>query len=299
MSAKNTAVYNRNGRRRVREKEQRARKIRRRRQVFLLRLALAAVLVLTGTAALRAFFSDHTVAEDTEELYRSSALAADAVVGAEESETDASDEAERYPEALITMMEKYPETTQFVKDYFSMKDAYPKIDISADVTKGTIPLFIQWDARWGYKTYGSGFFAVTGCGPTSLSMVYCGLTGDTEYNPYRMGQWAEDSGYYVWGVGSSWEMMTAGAESLGLTARELTVDAESLREALLEGCPVICSMGPGDFTDSGHFIVLTGMDWLGNVKVHDPNSRNNSEKTWDMGTLVGQMKAAWCYSYEE
>ena len=36
---------------------------------------------------------------------------------------------------------------------------------------GSVPLFLQWDERWGYRSYGGDFLAVTGCGPTALSMV--------------------------------------------------------------------------------------------------------------------------------
>ena len=39
-------------------------------------------------------------------------------------------------------------------------------------------------------------------------------------------------------------------------------------------------MGPGEFTSNGHFIVLTGLQ-NGRLKINDPNSRKNSEKTWD------------------
>lgn len=201
-----------------------------------------------------------------------------------------------YPQALISLLERNPETAQFVLDYPEKKDLHAEIDLTDEVKKGTIPLFLQWDERWGYETYGSSFMAVTACGPTSLSMVYCGLTGDTVWNPYKMAAWAEESGYYVWGEGSSWELMTTGAEQLGLTSESLSVDASAIRAALRAKKPVICSVGPGDFTNNGHFIVLTGLTWKGKVRVNDPNSRINSETLWDMDRLVSQMSAAWAYS---
>ncbi|MBQ1871316.1 MAG: C39 family peptidase, partial [Lachnospiraceae bacterium] len=55
------------------------------------------------------------------------------------------------------------------------------------------------------------------------------------------------------------------------------------------------SMKPGDFTYTGHFIVLTGIDEDGKIMVNDPNSRNNSDKHWDVDTLVKQIKALWVY----
>ena len=204
-----------------------------------------------------------------------------------------------YPEGLKRLLESNPEARSFVMDYPSKKDSHPVIDLSGEVTKGTIPLFLQWDERWGYETYGDGLLALTGCGPTCLSMVRCGLSGDTDWNPYQVAQLAQRQGYYEPGAGSSWTLMSEGAESLGLMASEVVFDEEHIRAALTEGCPIICSMGPGDFTTAGHFIVLTGTDDDGKIKVCDPNSRKRSEKTWDLSDLMAQMKNLWAYSYGE
>ncbi|RHV77641.1 hypothetical protein DXB02_12460 [Blautia sp. OF11-22] len=52
--------------------------------------------------------------------------------------------------------------------------------------------------------------------------------------------------------------------------------------------------GPGEFTSNGHFIVLTGLQ-NGRLKINDPNSRKNSEKTWDIDQVLEQTKAVWVY----
>ena len=144
-----------------------------------------------------------------------------------------------YPESLIALVERNPETKDFVLDYPKYK-GLEEIDISKDVMKGEIPHFLQWDERWGYETYGSDFLAVTGCGPTCLSMVTCGLTGDTQWNPYEVAKMAEDNGYYVDGSGSSWALMSSGAEKLGLTVSSVIFDAEHIRATLEAGQPIIC-----------------------------------------------------------
>ena len=69
-----------------------------------------------------------------------------------------------YPESLIELLEKNPEARDFVLDYPDYK-GLQEIDISGEVEPGEIPLFLQWDERWGYEKYGSDFLAVTGCGP--------------------------------------------------------------------------------------------------------------------------------------
>ena len=167
--------------------------------------------------------------------------------------------------------------------------------MSGEVTEGSIPLFLQWDERWGYETYGSDFLAVTGCGPTCLSMVWCGLSGETEWNPLKTANMAEESGYYVAGAGSSWSLMTEGAAQMGLIADEVIFDAEHIIAELEAGSPVICVMGPGDFTTSGHFIVLSGVDEEGKIIVRDPNSKINSKKTWNVDDLMRQIKNLWSY----
>lgn len=205
---------------------------------------------------------------------------------------------ENYPKSLIELMQNHPETKQFVIDYKKNKDKTVEIDLTGEITKGKIPLFLQWDERWGYKTYGDDFLAITGCGPTCLSMVRCGLSGNTKWNPYKVACMADEQGYYVAGAGSSWELMTTGAEKLGLTVNNVTFTKEHIRSELEIGNPIICIVGPGDFTTTGHFIVLSDIDEEGNVTVRDPNSRYNSNKTWDIEEVMSQIRNLWSYSLE-
>ena len=200
-----------------------------------------------------------------------------------------------YPESLISLVERNPETKDFVLDYPKYK-GLQDIDLSKEVTKGEIPHFLQWDKRWGYETYGSDFLAITGCGPTCLSMVVCGLTGETQWNPYEVAKMAEDNGYYVDGSGSSWDLMSSGAEKLGLTVSNVIFDEEHIRSTLEAGQPIICIMGPGDFTDAGHFLVLTGVDKNGDIILRDPNSVERTNRHWDLQKLMSQMKNLWAYS---
>lgn len=200
-----------------------------------------------------------------------------------------------YPESLLDFMDKYPEATQFVMDYPLYCGKEQDMDISEDLVNGGYPLFLQWDRRWGYETYGDDFMAVNGCGPTCLSMVYCGLTGRADENPYQVAQMAEQNGYFVDGVGSSWDLMDKGAEKLDLAANAVGADEEQITSALYAGSPVICSVMPGDFTYQGHFIVLAGINSDGTVQILDPNSKINSEKSWSMDQLLPQIAGAWSY----
>lgn len=202
------------------------------------------------------------------------------------------------PEALIEFGEKYPETAEFVKNYPKHKNTSYSTDVSAEIKQGNIPLFIQWDKRWGYRNYGSNLLALTGCGPTCMSMVVCGLTGNAKWNPYKVAKFSEEHGYYVDGQGTSWDFMTTGAELLGLTSAYGTISETYIREHLTPVTPIICSMYPGDFTYSGHFIVLTGVDANGDIILNDPNSKKNSQKHWQMDKLLPQIRSLWLYQVQ-
>ena len=65
-----------------------------------------------------------------------------------------------------------------------------------------------------------------------------------------------------------------------------------MKAVLDQGGLVVCSMAPGDFTTTGHFILLRGYDVNGFL-VNDPNRKKNSQRQWDYETLSGQIKNLW------
>ena len=137
--------------------------------------------------------------------------------------------------------------------------------------------------------------ATAGCGPTCMTMVYAGLTGKTDYDPASMAAFSEANGFVDSGM-TAWSFMTEGAAMLGLSAEELPADASVLTAALREGRPVIASVLPGDFTTVGHFIVIAGVDEMGNLIVHDPNSPERSSRSWDVQDVLNQCANLWAYS---
>jgi len=143
--------------------------------------------------------------------------------------------------------------------------------------------------------YSSTTFALTGCCPTSLSMVYQGLTGKGDLSPYDMGKRASDGGFETAFDGTDSSFLVSEAASLGLSCEALSVDAGSVRAALEGGAVLVCNVGPGDFTDNGHFFVVTGIDGDGNLRINDPYSAERSNRAWDVDTVLGQTKALWAY----
>ena len=105
---------------------------------------------------------------------------------------------------------------------------------------------------------------------------------------------AEENGYYEGEAGTSWSLMTEGARQFGIYGEEMGLDENMIFSALENGNPIICSMRPGDFTTTGHFIVLVGTE-DGKIRVNDPNSVKRSEKLWDYETLYPQINNLWVY----
>lgn len=204
----------------------------------------------------------------------------------------------QYPERMLEAFVNNQELDEYLLNYPGSEDTgvYKRsIDISEDYEKGDIPLFLQWDQRWGYAPYAGGMIGLDGCGPTCLSMVLVGLTGNTDMTPAKVAQYSQENGYANENVGTSWDLMTEGAKNLGLRAKVLSLDEAVIRNQLGKGNLIICSMRPGDFTTTGHFIVLTGYR-DGKISVHDPNSRIRSEKQWTYEEIRYQIKNLWGFS---
>ena len=167
--------------------------------------------------------------------------------------------------------------------------------LRAEWRAGEVPSLYQTDPQWASHPYAGGTVEKNGCGPTCLSMVYVALTGRDDLDPAAMADFSERGGYTSDGM-TAWALMTEGATELGLSSEELPASEGAVREALLSGKPVICSVGPGDFTTTGHFIVLTGVAEDGEVVVRDPNSAERSGRTWDLGRVLGQCLNLWALS---
>ena len=204
-------------------------------------------------------------------------------------------EDDSYPEKLKEMAQKNSETIDFVYNYPQLKDEVWNIDLTEESQSDQVPLLMQWDERWGYITYNGGMMGYGGCGPTTLSMVVLYLTRDASATPAAVAAYAESAGYCVPGSGSTWSLIKEGCEHYGLHASEVAMVENRIRDKLDEGCPVVVNVGPGDFTDSGHYMVIVGYDDQGFI-INDPNSRTNSEKRWTFDQLNGQVRNIWAMS---
>lgn len=197
-----------------------------------------------------------------------------------------------WPQTLLDAAEHNPEMEDFVLNYPLKKDQHPDIDLSQYRNADSVPLLMQWDERWGYSEYAGGLMGLSGCGPTCLSMVSLYLKNDPSLDPRAVAEFSESHGYSVSGNGSAWTLISEGGRELGLDVTEIPLDRDRVFRNLEVGNPIICIMGPGDFTSTGHYIVLVGCE-DGKLRVNDPNSRSRSETLWDYDAIQDQIRNLW------
>ena len=191
----------------------------------------------------------------------------------------------KYPGQLKELAKKNDEAIDFIYEYPKEHSKEHDIDLTAETAQDTVPLLQQWDERWGYEKYSGNYFAASGCGPTALSMVVLYLTHDAQASPLAVAEYAKEAGYSVDGSGSAWNLMSKGCRHYG-------VNEDIFKEKLDEGNLIVVNVGPGDFTDNGHFMVITGYDDEG-FTINDPNSIIKSNTHWQFERLHSQIRAAW------
>ena len=203
-----------------------------------------------------------------------------------------------YPEGVIELLDKNPATVSYVEDYGEKQGQIYAEDIGDDYVDGQIPLLIQWDERWGYAPYGTSVVAVSGCGPTCMAMVAAGLRHDPTITPAKVAEYGTQNQYVDEENNTYWAFMQEAGKNWGLSCYSGFLSEEELSAELSAGHPVICSMGPGYFTQNGHFIVMTGYE-NGQIRINDPFSTENSGRTWTYGEIHDQIKAMWVYQIDQ
>jgi len=203
-----------------------------------------------------------------------------------------------YPDSVVGLLGKNKETVDFVEDYEAKKDVPAADNIGESYVEGQIPQLLQWDERWGYASYGTSIVAVSGCGPTCMAMVASGLNKDPSIAPAKVAAYGTENHYVDEDNNTYWAFMREAGGNWNLSSYEGVLTEAQVSAELAAGHPIICSVGPGDFTQNGHFIVLTGYE-NGVVKVNDPFSKKNSEASWIFKDIADQIKAMWVYSLKQ
>ena len=195
---------------------------------------------------------------------------------------------------MLNLVQLNPDAEEYVWNYPAKKETLMEIDLSDQLGTGEVPKLYQWDERWGYSLYGGKPMGITACGPTCLSMVCLYYFQDAKYTPRYVADFAEENGFYAKGYGSTWTLMSQGGKKLGLDVTAIPPNMAQVKQHLEAGELVVFCMGPGDFTTSGHFILLTGVK-DGMVTINDPNSPTRTEMLWDLNAIKDQIENLWVF----
>lgn len=157
---------------------------------------------------------------------------------------------------------------------------------------GALTYYNQHDSRWAnYLWGGQDPLTSYGCGPTALAMVVNSFT-DHSVTPVDMAAWAEQHGYYSPGHGSYHNLVPEGLALFGLRVEssQMALTPENLIGALGFDKILALLMGPGHFTDNGHFILVTGATEDGQLRIVDPQSLENTLKPWDPNLIIKEAR---------
>ena len=204
------------------------------------------------------------------------------------------DNSSNYPKQLLEALANNPELQDFAANYLKKKGTveggFTDSEKNAD-----FPLFLQWDSRWGYASYGdNSVVGLSGCGPTALSMVLYYLTGDETLTPDMLAEYSMKNGYYISGTGTAWLLLENVPLRYGISVDQPDASKKGMEQALDKGQVIICSMGPGDFTIGGHFVVIYGYDEEGFL-LNDPNCVARSREHWTWEQIKDQIKHIWIF----
>lgn len=149
----------------------------------------------------------------------------------------------------------------------------------------------QTAGAWAEEPYGSDTIGRYGCGPVAMAMVVSTLT-EADMDPAEMAQHCVDRGYWAKKRGSYWSIVPGVAEDFGLTCDSLLpeeTERDRIVHSLATGQLLVALMGPGHFTNGGHFIVLRGLTLDGSVLVADPASPERSLVLWDLDLILEEL----------
>lgn len=202
----------------------------------------------------------------------------------------------------VLITEEPGETSDFVPEF--PKIAPPKVvkarnfaEELADQKRQeyiSVPLYYQTD--YPDVVYGTGTIESGGCSITSVAMVATYLTG-YEYLP-------DELAYYFGGrAGNDLARLEYASKALGLSY-EKPENWHHTLAALQQGkIAIVLVSGNSAFTDSQHFLVLTGLTEDGKVLVNDSYAPNYEkwdlkqgfENGFDESAIIAGYQGAWVY----
>lgn len=218
----------------------------------ILSAVLAGVILLNSSAVL-------TVAATTDEEFSKGVISGeDFTVPPEE------DSIETEPEQT----EELPEETQEIEVETVPEETQPaetQEPVNEQKTYNTVPLYFQED--YPDAMFGSGTVATSGCSITCLAMVATYMT-DHEFFPDEL------AGYFGGRAENNMKRMLYGMQKMRLPYEQCE-NWHVVMDDLRKGKVVILMLNKRSvFTDSQHFVVLTGLTEDGKILINDSSIKN-------------------------
>lgn len=280
-----------------------------RKLTYALLVVLALVCIAASELTASYFFAPELFARVTTPVVRTAKTCADFVCDTYHDTKealcavclDAKEDTIRYIQALTEPLRRKEEAPpQLAEEPLYQTDipladpAVTELRSSAQrdyLTGGIMDLvyYNQTSPDWADLPYGSDDIGRYGCGPTAMAMVVSSMT-EHIVEPPEMASWAADTRHWAKSSGSYLSIVKDAAQAHGLTAYSIVDHTpDAIFSTLFRGDLIVVLMGPGHFTQSGHFMVIHGVTLAGNLLVADPNSLENSLTEWDPQLILDEL----------
>jgi hypothetical protein len=165
--------------------------------------------------------------------------------------------------------------------------------------------YLQTDKKWASIDYSakgeSTTIGASGCGPTAMAMVLA-TWADSSVTPKTECAWALANGYKAPHSGTYYGYFVPAGKRYGLTVKQLnsaniygnstSAYHAQAKAAIDRGCLVIACMGKGNWTSSGHYVVV--WDIKGDtIYINDSASTKTSRTRGSYNLFKQQVKYYW------
>lgn len=150
------------------------------------------------------------------------------------------------------------------------------------------PQYYQADPRWGSKRYGMSTLKISGCVPTSLTMIISTFVEKTE---------PDEVADFIYNTAMEMNTTFSGTSTLGAKAAldhwnlnsQIISSKEDLEDALKSGKTILAAVGHGILVRgySTHAIILSGYQ-SGKTKAIDPDNPEKTNHWYDVNELWNQ-----------
>ena len=159
----------------------------------------------------------------------------------------------------------------------------------------------QHDSRWGGKMYSnhnakSQTMSNSGCGPTAMADIVATLV-DSSVTPWTLAQKAMSWGDRTYSSGTAWSFFNHIQTAYKFRKMVQTKSLDALKACLNAGGYAVCSMGPGYWTNGGHFICCWKYDGT-YIYCNDPSSptkKRAERKRQKTGEFMKELKQFFCF----